>query len=330
MPVYNSSSYINKSIESILQQTYLNFELLIYDDNSTDGTLDIIRAYKDKRIIIFRKEHNTGYTESLRRGISAAKGKYIARMDSDDISFLTRFARQVDFLEDNPEYGIVGTQLRTIEESNEGQIWTYPLHNEDIKLHLLVDSPFAHPSVMIRKEVLEKNNLNYETKYEPCEDYKLWVDLLSFTKGANLNEVLVYYRLHDNQTIKMKRNTLLNNSNLIRHEVIKKIFGTHFTDQELLVHYYFFNEIGRNNLFTIQDKFRWKKKLLKLFENTFYKSQGRKLVEKYWLFNLRTLTEYRPLFIKYIFNRFLIQGFSFLESTRFIIKCLISYKISKS
>ena len=326
MPVYNSELYINEAVESILNQTYQNFEFLIYDDHSTDNTVALIEAYKDCRITLIKKGENTGYTNSLIAGIKSAKGKYIARMDSDDISHLQRFEKQVIFLETNLEYGIVGSRIQTIRKDNQTQVWDYPLKDEDIRLHTIINSPLAHPSVMIRRDVLDRHTLNYLEVYEPCEDYKLWTGILNFTKGANLNETLLYYRLHPNQTINKMQNTLIANSNIIRREVLKNLFGIEVTNDELKIHYYYFNEITKNNTTSIKDKYLWRKKMLHWFNNSSYKRKGNELVEKYWLINLRTLAEYEPPFIKFLFNRFLIKNFSLFETVKFAFKCMIRYK----
>ena len=330
MPVYNSSSFIKEAVESILNQTYTNFELLIYDDHSTDNTIELVEGYKDSRITLFRKDKNTGYTNSLIMGITKSTGKYIARMDSDDISDLKRFEKQVNFLEANPEYGIVGSQLKTIATDEASQVWSYPATDEDIRLHTIIDSPFAHPSVMIRKDVLDKHELSYDASFEPSEDYKLWVDLLKVTKGANINEVLVYYRLHKNQTISTKKNIRIKNSNLIRQEIVKDFFDCRLTDEELMVHYYYFNEISINSSGSIMEKYMWRKKMLGWFDESDFHQKARLLVEEYWVINLRTLSGFRPSFIKFIFNKFLVKNFSILETFKFGIKCLVGYKVSKS
>ena len=119
MPTYNSAPYVREAIESILNQSRPDLEMLIYDDCSTDNTVQLIESYQDSRIRLFKKETNTGYTDSLIVGIAAAKGKYVVRMDSDDISDLKRIEKQVGFMEQNPEYGIVGSWVRTIQDNGQ-------------------------------------------------------------------------------------------------------------------------------------------------------------------------------------------------------------------
>jgi glycosyltransferase involved in cell wall biosynthesis len=196
MPVYNCELYIKEAIDSILNQTFSNFELLIIDDCSTDKTLGIIKSYSDSRIQIIEKDKNTGLSNSLNYGLQIAKGEYIARMDGDDFSFPQRFEYQIDFLENNPDYVLCGTQFEYI---NSSEVNFVPLENDDIMLEFLIRNTIVHSSVMMRNEVLKHNNLFYVNDNEPAEDYHLWVKLISLGKFKNLEKVLLKYRIHENQ-----------------------------------------------------------------------------------------------------------------------------------
>ena len=327
MPTYNSAPYVREAIESILNQSYPDFELLIYDDCSSDNTVRIIEKYRDLRIRLFTKEANTGYTDSLIMGIAAAKGKYIVRMDSDDISDLKRIEKQVGFLEQNPEYGIVGSWVQTIQDNGQSQVWKYPVAHEDITLFTLANAPFAHPSVTLRKDVLLTNDINYSRSYEPCEDYKLWTELLKVTKGKNVDEVLLHYRLHEQQTIKMKKQRLIERSNTIRQEVLKDFFDRQVSSDEIRVHYYFFNEIPSGEAPPVENRFLWKKKLTSWFAGAGKNKKGIKMVDQYWLMHLRTISSYKISYLKFLADKAVISGLSLPELIRFIAKCLIGYKI---
>lgn len=165
MPAYNAEKYITEAIESILNQTYKNFEFIIIDDCSTDKTWKIIQKYqkKDQRIIIFRNKENLNLGKTLNLGINNAKGKYIARMDADDISLPYRLEMQVKFLEDNPRVGIVGSNLIIIDKNNY-PIATrrYPLKDKDIRNKIFLYNPFAHPVIMYRKNVVQKAGLYHQ------------------------------------------------------------------------------------------------------------------------------------------------------------------------
>lgn len=196
MPVYNCELYIKDAVDSILCQSYSNFEFLIIDDASSDETVNIIKLYNDPRIQLFEKLLNTGYTDSLNQGLLLAKGKYIARMDGDDICVPTRFEKQVAFLDANPDISVCGTWFNII---GSDAVKKLPENHESIKLALLRKNCIAHPSVMIRKQVLDKFDIVYDVSKEPAEDYDLWVRLLSLGKLHNLQEALLNYRMHDTQ-----------------------------------------------------------------------------------------------------------------------------------
>lgn len=196
MPVYNCELYIQEAVDSILNQTFSNFEFLIIDDASTDKTVEIIQEYNDSRIQLIIKPQNTGLSNSLNYGLSIARGEYIARMDGDDISLPERFAKQVAFLEDNPDVVVCGTIFSIIGSNT---VITVPENNDAIKLAMLKKCCIGHPTVMMRKNILDKYSITYDVLKEPAEDYDLWSRLLFKGKFHNLQEVLLKYRVHDAQ-----------------------------------------------------------------------------------------------------------------------------------
>ena len=196
LPVYNCELYVQTAVESILNQTFTDFEFLIIDDASTDATVSILKKIDDSRIQLIEKPVNTGYTNSLNYGLRIAKGQYIARMDGDDISMPERFAQQIAYLESHPDVVVCGTTYKIV--GNDKQI-TLPEHHEAIKIGLLWGNCILHPSVMMRKKVLDDFLISYDTSKEPAEDYDMWVRLLSMGKLHNLQEVLMEYRVYGNQ-----------------------------------------------------------------------------------------------------------------------------------
>lgn len=234
LPVYNSEKYIGLAMQSVLDQSFRDFELIVIDDASSDGTLQGVQSFKDERIQIVRKERNTGLTISLNQGIALARGKYIARMDADDISLPGRLERQVRFLEDNPGYGLCGSWVKTVGE-RAGVVKKYPLTHEDIVVGLLVGSPFCHPSVMLRKQVLETNQLQYDPSMEPAEDYSLWVQLMQYTKACNLPEILLHYRVHPFQVSRERIGQQRELSTRIQGGLLKKL-AVDFTGREQQLH----------------------------------------------------------------------------------------------
>jgi glycosyltransferase involved in cell wall biosynthesis len=195
MSVYNAEQYLDEAILSILNQTYSNFEFIIINDGSTDNSLKIIEKYidNDKRIILISRE-NKGLIYSLNEGIDRAKGKYIARMDADDISLKNRFKEQINFMEKHSEIGACGTWIEIFGSNRKPKIWKLAINSEMLYTGLLFSVPMAHPSSMIRKSILTKYKLQYNKNFKNAEDYKLWIDMSQYTKYANIPKVLFRYR----------------------------------------------------------------------------------------------------------------------------------------
>lgn len=218
MPVYNGERYLKEAIDSILSQTYGDFELIIIDDGSTDATEKMILAYQDHRIRYDKNEKNLGVAASLNRGLDLAKGEYVARMDADDISLSDRFEKQVNFMEAHPEVGVLGGAVLLL--FPEGTC-KFPLSPSDdqIRVDLLFNSAFAHPAVMIRRSVL--TGLRYEEEFIKCEDYRLWTKLAPVCKMANLSDVILQYRQHDGQVTQIQADT--QRMERIRKDYLKNI-----------------------------------------------------------------------------------------------------------
>lgn len=197
LPVYNAAKYLSLSIESILWQDFTDFELLIIDDGSTDESMDIITRYlKDKRVKLFSSSHN-GLVSVLNKGIQLSNGKYIARMDADDISLPSRFSTQIDYLQADNSIGVIGTKTLVIDEygsfKNNG---IYKFDADGINIRMLKENHLCHPSVMIRRELFIKYGL-YNQMYKHAEDYELWLRFSKNTKLYNTDEILLMYREHD-------------------------------------------------------------------------------------------------------------------------------------
>ncbi|WP_373032456.1 glycosyltransferase family 2 protein [Sulfurovum sp.] len=198
MPVYNGEKYIAEAIESILDQSFKDFELLIINDASTDNTVSIIKKYNDTRIRLIHNDENLGLARVRNIGIENAEGKYIAWLDADDISVNTRLEKQVLLLEKNPDVGLCGTWVKTIGAVE--HVWQYPTISKTIKSVMLFDNTFATSSVMLRKEILYSHNIRFNVDYPPAEDYDLWENISLHTEVVNIPKVLTLYRLHPAQT----------------------------------------------------------------------------------------------------------------------------------
>lgn len=196
MPVYNGEKYLKEAIDSILQQTFSDFELLIIEGGSKDNSLKIIQEYQDSRIrIIYQDKEKPGVAAATNLGIENAKGEYIAKMDCDDISYPKRLQKQVNFMDANTKVGICGTFIITLIDGKLKKVIKYPLSYDEIKVALFFASSFAQPTVMIRKSMLKENKLSYNTKFIYGEDYDLWNRCSEHFQLANLPEVLLKYRV---------------------------------------------------------------------------------------------------------------------------------------
>lgn len=197
LPAYNAENYISQAIDSILAQTYGDFEFIILNDCSTDGTERIILSFDDPRIRYVRNEQNLGVAATLNRGLELAAGEYIARMDADDISLPERFFRQVSYLDVHPEIAVLGTDIRLIGAGS--GIRSFSQTPERLKTDLLFDCCFAHPAVMMRRQAILSLG-GYDPDFNGAEDYHLWARcVMAGYQLACLPEVLLCYRIHPGQ-----------------------------------------------------------------------------------------------------------------------------------
>ena len=233
MPVYNAEEYLAEAIESILNQSFTDFELLIFNDASTDQSLDIIKGYSDSRIHVIDCPVNEGIVKRLNDGIALAKGQYIARMDADDISLPLRFEIQIKLLDEHPEVGLCGTWHEYIGDLK--GVHKYPVTPRDIRLQLLFNTAFSHPTVMMRKSILTENELMYDEGFVPAEDYNLWVRILTRTQAANVPQVLLKYRVHGSSISMSKKRKQQQRASLAREFQIRHVFGVQLYDEADLI-----------------------------------------------------------------------------------------------
>ncbi len=220
MPVYNTKeTHLKESIESILSQTYDDFEFLILNDASTDSNVEkIVKSYKDNRIKYYKNDNNLGISGTRNKLLNLSSGEFLSVMDHDDISFPERLKKQVEFLEKNPDIGVVGAFAETFPKKG---INKKPIINDDIEENLMFSCAILHPASMIRKKVLIDNNIKYEKEFSPAEDYALWCRLIGKTRFANLPEILLKYRIHDSNTSKTQKDKMFKCSQKIYNFVRK-------------------------------------------------------------------------------------------------------------
>lgn len=201
LPVYNGNQHLKKAVKSIQKQSYKNWELLIINDGSKDNTLETCQKIVncDKRIKLINNPKNLGLVKSLNIGIKLAKGKYIARQDADDISLPNRIEKQVKFLDNHQEYGLVCSIFMVVKKDGSViKITALPINDYEIKLSMLFFNPITHGAVMLRKQVLEDFHLHYEENDLHCEDYGLWIKMSAHTKFKILTEPLYQWTISKN------------------------------------------------------------------------------------------------------------------------------------
>lgn len=221
MPVYNGELFLSEAIDSVLGQTFDSFELIIIDDGSTDRTQEVVMSYKDPRIKYLLNDRNRRIVYSLNRGLDCAKGKYIARMDADDICFPARLERQVDYMEQHPDVGLCATGV--VAFGGFERLWKYPESHEEISCHLFFYCCMAHPTVMFRKDLFVSKNLRYSTDMKEAEDYELWARSSKIIRLANLGEPLLYYRVHDKQGTMVNVEGVSNYRDEVRRSQLKHL-----------------------------------------------------------------------------------------------------------
>ena len=194
MSVYNGERFLKESIESLLNQTYKNIEIILINDGSTDRSREIVSSFQDKRIIFIDRNYNLGLTKSLNEGLKHVRGDYIARLDVGDIALPSRIAEQVQFLEQHPEVGILGTGIELFYNNHLIKTYLYPSEDDAIRDKLLhFVNPLPHSTLMMRRTILEQLN-GYCERFVRSQDYDLLLRALDMTRLASLPKVLVRWR----------------------------------------------------------------------------------------------------------------------------------------
>lgn len=236
MSVCNGERYLNEAIDSILAQTFTDFEFLIIDDASTDNTPDILRKYHDPRITIITNEENLGLTRSLNKGLSIAQGDYIARMDADDICLPERLEIQVQFMDENPDICVCGSWVQIIGQ-NAGDIWRYPTSHDEIACRQLFECSIAHPSVIMKRYYLHKNHIHYNNTFQKSQDYELWVRISESYALANIGRVLLKHRIHAGAIGQMYTDSQKEWADKVRFHQLSEFLSIYPTPKEKMVHY---------------------------------------------------------------------------------------------
>lgn len=327
MPVFNSELFVAEAIESILNQTFKDFEFLILDDASTDKSYEIIRNYekRDSRIKVYNNDKNLGVVESRNKLINLSKGKYIAWLDSDDIAIENRLEKQINFLENHPEIGMVGSNASIIDENNNkiGK-WVFETEPQKLKIELFFHSPFLSSSVVVRKYNLLSDK--YNPKYTVTEDFDFYSRISEKSEVANLSEFLVKYRINSNGLtrnnfekmeflsvqvikehterlgIKLEENTV---KNLRKAKTALKIKSEEVTE--------------------IEKSLTLLKKLL-LAKNNFKKAAVDEVIQKYWFESCRKSAHNGLKILKIFFkSQLFCKKLSLKDNCRLFVRALIKF-----
>lgn len=232
MPVYNAGPFLDAAVDSILKQSFSDFEFIIVNDGSTDSSYDLLKKYSDSRIRLFSQD-NQGLVSTLNELLRLSGGQYIARMDPDDISHPDRLLHQINYLEANPEIGFIGSWVNIV--NVDGKLTSqalYPVYDQFIREQALLNCPFAHGSVMLRSSI----PIKYNSTYPHAEDFDLWYRLLKVTKAYNLPEFLYSWRKTSVGASLSNWNTQLRSAKHIRNLFLELYIQTPPTaDKQFLI-----------------------------------------------------------------------------------------------
>ncbi|MFY0714756.1 glycosyltransferase family 2 protein [Seonamhaeicola sp. NFXS20] len=259
LPVYNVAPFIKEALDSVLNQTVQDFEVLVIDDCSTDDTLKVVKDFKDDRIRIIEKQQNKGLIDSLNIGFKEAKGAYIARMDGDDINVLNRFEKQLHVLQNNPNIKACGCWLQCFGAST--KIIKHREHHKEIQAHLLLSNPMSLGATMLHRESYK--NYSFDTTKIHAEDYDFWARTAWESQMYNIQEVLYYYRTHTNQVSTQYKNVQVKQDIAIKLSLYHKINydKTEFSDTFLK------KMLFTNNQFSLlecKQFFKWLTQILRI------------------------------------------------------------------
>ncbi len=281
LPVYNSEAYLSDAIESILSQTFINFELIILNDGSTDNSEAVISEFKDHRIIYIHSVTNEGLINTLNKGIDLCRGKYIARMDADDVSAAERLQLQYDLMENNPDVIVCGTGIINFDINKKEDVVNVYENDTDLKVELIFSCPFAHPTVLIRTDIIHNRKIRYNQDFKFAEDYELWTRLCNEGKMRNINLPLLRYRKHANQVSEISAVKQQITANKIRKNYLQ-LLKINFTESELEIHNIFCTSEKLSQLSLFKTS-QWLKKLVQQLSSSTNNNTIREHVKNHWL-----------------------------------------------
>lgn len=274
MSTYNEEKYIETSLKSLLNQTFEDFEIIIVDDASTDSTRKLIQGLEDERIHLICNEENQGLTKNLNKALKYAKGKYIARMDGDDIALPKRFEKQYKYMEKHSDTMLVSCYTKSFGDSN--LVFVLPDHSENLKVRMLVRPVYAHPGFMMRKDLIEAG-YQYNEEYQTAQDYEFASRVAQEYKIGLVPEVLLLYRVHKKQISAKAGSQQFTNADKIRRRQLERL-GVQLTQYEWEDYQSLVKEAKVNSLEDFNRVYEIIQKMLKINEKT--KIYDSKIMEK--------------------------------------------------
>ena len=261
IPVYNAEKYIAESIQSVFDQTFTDWELIIINDGSTDNSEKIINSFSDRRIKYFKNDKNKGIVYSRNRGINEASGDFIGMLDADDIAHKEKFEKQINFLINNPQYGMVGTWARFIDENGKRLKggWKLKADAEKIPSIMLFKNYFLQSAVLYKKECIK--NYKFTEGFDILEDYLIWYQIIKDYKAWNLPYYLVDYRVHPGGVTKKYDNQRREKEKKV-FQIQLKNFGIDASRQEIDMHLALRDGAPVQNLENLKNIEKWLIKLL--------------------------------------------------------------------
>ena len=270
IPVYNAENYVGETIESVLKQTYSNFEIIIVDDCGSDNSMEVVKQYKDERIKILHNDKNRGIAYSRNRGIANAEGEYIALLDNDDIAVDTRLQKQIDFLQKHPEIDIVGGNAQWIDEEGNIirdmiQVIEDPLY---IEMLFLFRNIFNNSEMTFRKSVIEMNNIIYSDNCLGMEDFLFWIQCSKVAKFGCIPDLVLKKRVFEENETGFVKNNKFEERRIKYWELQKtslRLSGFVLNEHDEQILFKMFGESGYdmcNNSQELQEYYLFMKKLL--------------------------------------------------------------------
>ena len=325
MPVYNSELFVAEAIESILDQTFSDFEFLILDDASADKSFEIIKEFekRDSHIKVYRNDKNLGVVESRNKLINLSKGKYIAWIDSDDIAIKNRFEKQINFLEAHPEIGMVGAWLiKSDKLGKKQQIWPTETNPDKLQVDLFFHSPFS-TVVMIRKSALPEKL--YDPRFPVAEDYDLYCRIAEKSNVANLRIPLLKYR--ENSVSLSHTTTVMEDRSVIVIKEHAERLGIKFEENTIKD----FRKIITSSKIAFEEVAEIEKSLtllktLLLAKNDFKKNSVDEVIQKYWFETCRKSTHNGlKILVIFFISPLFCKKLSLKDNCRFFVRALIRY-----